>query len=139
MKMMSPGEGGRKMMNREEGRSSQSMMTVLHVMIVWMLVIGKGGNIHNLVSTMFIKSMTIQSQESKELMCTTMEMPFLSTVLVLNKAQNIDRIANRAETMVLYSTAEGVVSTICQKRRGKLGCDKCRLTLRSMKSRDGRG
>jgi hypothetical protein len=74
-------------------------------------------------------------------MGTAMEMPFLSAVPVLNKAQktSIDRKANRSEAVVLHSTTEGVVSTICQKRRGKLDCGKCRLMLRSMKGRDGKG
>jgi hypothetical protein len=65
MKMMNPGECSRKMMN-QEGRSSQSMMTVLHDVITWMLMVGKGGDIHHQVSTMLIQNMTIQSQEPKE-------------------------------------------------------------------------
>jgi hypothetical protein len=76
MKMMNPGEDSRKMMN-QEGRSSQSMMTVLHDVIAWMLMIGKGDDIHYQVSTMLIQNMTIQSQELKEsLMGTAMEIPY---------------------------------------------------------------
>jgi hypothetical protein len=156
MMTMNLGEGGKVTMNREEGRKiwnqgeegrmmrnlGEDDMMIVHVMIAWMLMIGRGDSVHHQTTIMRTQSMTVQTLGPKERrMGTKLEIPILNTVHALNKAQESrqGKKMNVAETMVLCSTVDGVASTICLKKKGCLACARCRLMLRFMRSRDGRG
>ena len=123
---MNQGEDGKTMMNQEEdgrmmrNQGKEAMLTVQD-MIALMLMIGKGDIIHLQTAIMQTQSMMVQTLGPKEwMMATKLGIPLLNTVPALNKAlaSRQGKKADMAGTMVCHSTVDGVVSTICQKRRG---------------------
>lgn len=124
--MMNQGEDGRTMMNQgEDGRmmrnqGKEATLTVQD-MIALMLMIGKGDIIHLQTAIMQTQSMMVQTLGPKDwMMVTKLEIPLLTTGPALNKAlaSRQGKKVDMAGTMALLSTVDGVVSTICRKRRG---------------------
>jgi hypothetical protein len=113
---MSQGEDGRMMRNQ----GKEATLTVQD-MIALMLMIGKGDIIHLQTAIMQTQSMMVQTLGPKEWMIATkLEIPLLNTIPALNKAlaSRQGEKVNMAGTRVLHSIVDGVVSTICRKRRG---------------------